>query len=113
MATGRPKGSGLTAAIVAAKFAEKLQLDLKTQKDAYYLASVRFIGCTITSHETGMMSINRYRLNHQANAGSRSAKRVVELLELVGVPEPKARRGGGGRKAKPVPPGPDLTDLPF
>ena len=57
MATGRPKGSGLTAAIVAAKFAEKLQLDLKTQKDAYYLASVRFIGCTITSHETGMMSI--------------------------------------------------------
>ncbi len=29
------------------------------------------------------------------------------------VPEPKARRGGGGRKTKPAPPGPDLTDLPF
>jgi len=32
-------------------------LDVAQQKDAYYLASVRFIGCTITSHETGMMSI--------------------------------------------------------
>ena len=42
-----------------------------------------------SSSETGMMSINRYRLNHQANAGSRSAKRVVELLKrpdrLLGV----------------------------
>ncbi len=57
MATGRPKGSGLTAAIVATEFAKALGLDLKTQKDAYYLATVRFIGCTITSHETGMLSI--------------------------------------------------------
>lgn len=56
MATGRPKGSGLTAAIVAAKFAEMLGLDTKTCKDAYFLASVRFIGCTITSHETGVLS---------------------------------------------------------
>ncbi|KAA0019796.1 HlyC/CorC family transporter [Salinicola corii] len=42
-----------------------------------------------SSSETGMMSINRYRLNHQANAGSRSAGRVVELLKrpdrLLGV----------------------------
>lgn len=29
------------------------------------------------------------------------------------VPEPKARRGGGGRKAKPDASGPNLTDLPF
>lgn len=57
LATGRPRGSGLTAAIVAAKFAKKLDLDLKLQKDAFFLAAVRFIGCTITSHETGMMSI--------------------------------------------------------
>lgn len=57
MATGRPKGSGLTAAIVATEFAKKLHLDLKMQKDAYFLAAVRFIGCTITSHETGMMAI--------------------------------------------------------
>lgn len=57
LATGRPRGSGLSAAIVAAKFAEKLDLDAKTRKDAYFLAVVRFIGCTITSHETGMLSI--------------------------------------------------------
>lgn len=57
MATGRPQGSGLTAAVVAAEFAKKLDLDLQAQKDAYFLAAVRFIGCTITSHETGLMSI--------------------------------------------------------
>ncbi len=42
-----------------------------------------------SSSETGMMSINRYRLNHQANSGGRAAKRVVELLKrpdrLLGV----------------------------
>lgn len=57
LATGRPKGSGLTAAIVAAEFARTLDLDLAKQKDIFFLAAVRFIGCTITSHETGMMSI--------------------------------------------------------
>ncbi|MDX1781376.1 MAG: LuxR C-terminal-related transcriptional regulator [Thalassovita sp.] len=57
MATGRPRGSGLTAAIVAAEFAKKLGLDQKSQKDAFYLAALRFIGCTITSHETGMLSL--------------------------------------------------------
>ncbi|GGE53220.1 HD domain-containing phosphohydrolase [Actibacterium pelagium] len=56
-ATGRPQGSGLTAAIVAAEFSRRLGDDVATQKDAYYIALVRFIGCTITSHETGMMSI--------------------------------------------------------
>ncbi len=57
MATGRPRGAGLTAAIVAAEFAARLGLGLKDRKDAYHLAVVRFIGCTITSHETGSMSI--------------------------------------------------------
>ncbi len=56
-ATGRPQGSGLTAAIVAAEFAQRIGEDEQTQKDAYFLALVRFIGCTITSHETGMLSI--------------------------------------------------------
>ncbi len=56
-ATGRPQGSGLSAAIVSAEFAKRIGENLKTQKDAYFLALVRFIGCTITSHETGMLSI--------------------------------------------------------
>lgn len=56
-ATGRPQGSGLSAAIVAAEFSRRIGENVKTQKDAYYLALVRFIGCTITSHETGMLSI--------------------------------------------------------
>ncbi|RXE49401.1 HlyC/CorC family transporter [Chromohalobacter israelensis] len=42
-----------------------------------------------SSSETGMMSINRYRLSHQANSGERSAKRVLRLLSrpdrLIGV----------------------------
>lgn len=39
--------------------------------------------------ETGMMSINRYRLSHQANSGDSRARRVVRLLSrpdrLIGV----------------------------
>jgi|TARA_B100000700_G_scaffold282102_1_gene333352 Mg2+/Co2+ transporter CorB len=42
-----------------------------------------------SSSETGMMSINRYRVSHQANSGDRPAKRVLRLLarpdRLIGV----------------------------
>ncbi|MCG6658275.1 HlyC/CorC family transporter [Halomonas campisalis] len=42
-----------------------------------------------SSSETGMMSINRYRLSHQAGSGDSRAKRVVRLLarpdRLIGV----------------------------
>lgn len=42
-----------------------------------------------SSSETGMMSINRYRLSHQAKSGERRAQRVVRLLarpdRLIGV----------------------------
>lgn len=42
-----------------------------------------------SSSETGMMSINRYRLKHQANTGQKSARRVLGLLarpdRLIGV----------------------------
>ncbi|WP_306260055.1 HD domain-containing phosphohydrolase [Pararhizobium sp. IMCC21322] len=47
----------MTAAIVAAEFSRRLGDNIETQKDAYHIALVRFIGCTITSHETGMLSI--------------------------------------------------------
>ncbi|MCE9681435.1 HlyC/CorC family transporter [Halomonas alkalisoli] len=42
-----------------------------------------------SSSETGMMSINRYRLNHEANSGDSRARRVMRLLarpdRLIGV----------------------------
>lgn len=42
-----------------------------------------------SSSETGMMSLNRYRLSHQAKNGERSAQRVMRLLtrpdRLIGV----------------------------
>lgn len=42
-----------------------------------------------SSSETGMMSINRYRLSHQAKSGDRRAQRVLRLLarpdRLIGV----------------------------
>ncbi|WP_010630218.1 HlyC/CorC family transporter [Halomonas sp. KM-1] len=42
-----------------------------------------------SSSETGMMSINRYRLNHEANGGDSRARRVLRLLarpdRLIGV----------------------------
>jgi len=56
-ATGRPQGAGLTAAVVAAEFSRSLGDDVATQKDAYHIALVRFIGCTVTGHETGMMGV--------------------------------------------------------
>lgn len=57
LATGRPKWSGLSAAVAAVELARHLRLSVTEQKDAFYLAAVRFIGCTITSHETGMMAL--------------------------------------------------------
>ncbi|GAB2781287.1 CNNM domain-containing protein [Halomonas shantousis] len=42
-----------------------------------------------SSSETGMMSLNRYRLSHRANSGESAAKRVMKLLarpdRLIGV----------------------------
>ena len=53
------------------------------------LALLILLSAFFSSSETGMMSINRYRLSHQANSGDRSAKRVMRLLtrpdRLIGV----------------------------
>jgi len=56
MSTGRPKGSGLTAAIVSVNLADKLGMSVEDKKAVYYTAAARFLGCTITSHETAMMA---------------------------------------------------------
>ncbi|MGO1763008.1 MAG: HlyC/CorC family transporter, partial [Halomonadaceae bacterium] len=53
------------------------------------LALLVVLSAFFSSSETGMMSINRYRLSHQANSGDRRAKRVMRLLtrpdRLIGV----------------------------
>ncbi len=53
------------------------------------LIGLIFLSGFFSSSETGMMSINRYRLKHAANKGHRSAKRVERLLSrpdrLIGV----------------------------
>ncbi|AQU83618.1 MULTISPECIES: HlyC/CorC family transporter [unclassified Halomonas] len=53
------------------------------------LALLILLSAFFSSSETGMMSINRYRLSHQANSGDRRAKRVLRLLSrpdrLIGV----------------------------
>ncbi|CAM4093515.1 HlyC/CorC family transporter [Vreelandella rituensis] len=53
------------------------------------LALLVLLSAFFSSSETGMMSINRYRLSHQANSGDSRAKRVVRLLarpdRLIGV----------------------------
>lgn len=53
------------------------------------LALLILLSAFFSSSETGMMSINRYRLSHQANSGDRRAKRVMRLLtrpdRLIGV----------------------------
>lgn len=53
------------------------------------LALLILLSAFFSSSETGMMSINRYRLSHQANSGDSRAKRVLHLLarpdRLIGV----------------------------
>ena len=44
------------------------------------LALLILLSAFFSSSETGMMSINRYRLSHQANSGDSSAQRVLRLL---------------------------------
>ena len=39
------------------------------------------ISAYFSASETGMMTINRYRLRHQAKQGNRAARRVERLLE--------------------------------
>lgn len=45
------------------------------------LVLLLFISAFFSASETGMMAINRYRLQHQAKAGQLTAKRIQRLLE--------------------------------
>ena len=57
LATGRPRGSGLTATVVSVALAQKLGMSVEDQKVIYFLAAVRYLGCTITSHETSLVAL--------------------------------------------------------
>lgn len=50
---------------------------------ALCVALVLLIGCSafFSSSETGLMTLNRYRLRHRAKAGDKAAQRVGQLLE--------------------------------
>ncbi|MCC8998563.1 MAG: HlyC/CorC family transporter [Candidatus Contendobacter sp.] len=58
---------------------------------ALCVALVLLIGCSafFSSSETGLMTMNRYRLRHRAKAGDKAAQRVGQLLErpdrLIGI----------------------------
>lgn len=41
------------------------------------------ISAYFSGSETGMMTLNRYRLRHMAKQGNRSAKRVEKLLPVI------------------------------
>ena len=47
------------------------------------VALVLLIGCSafFSSSETGLMTLNRYRLRHRAKAGDKAAQRTSQLLE--------------------------------
>lgn len=45
------------------------------------LTALIFLSGFFSGSETGMMSLNRYRLRHRANAGHRGARRAAKLLE--------------------------------
>lgn len=56
-----------------------------------FVALVLLIGCSafFSSSETGLMTLNRYRLRHRAKAGDKAAQRTSRLLErpdrLIGI----------------------------
>ena len=45
------------------------------------LATLIILSGFFSGSETGMMSLNRYRLRHRAKSGHRGAKRASKLLE--------------------------------
>lgn len=53
------------------------------------LVIMLLLACFFAASETGMMAVNRYRLNHLARKGNKAAARVLKLLErpdrLLGV----------------------------
>jgi Mg2+/Co2+ transporter CorB len=58
---------------------------------ALFVTLVLLIGCSafFSSSETGLMTLNRYRLRHRAKAGDKAAQRISKLLErpdrLIGI----------------------------
>ncbi|WP_251359341.1 HlyC/CorC family transporter [Kangiella sp. TOML190] len=46
-----------------------------------FLGILLLLSAFFSSSETGMMSLNRYRLRHQAKQGNRKAKKVSEMLK--------------------------------
>lgn len=55
--------------------------DISTSTLLIALGVLILLSAYFSSSETGMMSINRYRLKHLQNEGHRAAKRVEKLLE--------------------------------
>ena len=55
--------------------------DISTSTLFIALGVLIFLSAYFSSSETGMMSINRYRLKHLQNEGNRAALRVQKLLE--------------------------------
>ena len=58
---------------------------------ALCVALILLIGCSafFSSSETGLMTLNRYRLRHRAKSGDKAAQRASKLLEqpdrLIGI----------------------------
>ncbi|SVB90364.1 uncharacterized protein METZ01_LOCUS243218, partial [marine metagenome] len=55
--------------------------DISTSTLFIALGVLILLSAYFSSSETGMMSINRYRLKHLQGEGNRSAIRVAKLLE--------------------------------
>lgn len=55
--------------------------DISTSALLVALAILITLSAFFSSSETGMMSLNRYRLKHLNNSGDRAAKRVQQLLD--------------------------------
>lgn len=55
--------------------------DISNEALGFILLTLIVLSGFFSSSETGLMSINRVRLQHQAEEGSRAARRILKLLE--------------------------------
>ena len=60
------------------------------------------VSAYFSASETGMMTLNRYRLRHLSKQGNRSARRVEKLLQkpdrLIGLEDESLKGQGVGKK---------------
>lgn len=95
LGTGQPSGHGLRACVVALRLAERLGLDVDDRREVFYVALLRFLGCTADAERVAALSGGDETVFLAGMApvtmGAPRAE-VVRLVALAGSGQPVVRR---------------------